>query len=466
MNPCLTSQAGSAEAKLNSSSRKSTLNITLGDVNLEATKIVSNALLRRKARTNKEEKDIYLAGPYFPWEEYEQEKRMIKKNYMFSPNEKFANNEQCSEVKKSSFMEIVITKDKSNLSERGEPGQMKMTESKVPIVSITDLTDETSSKLPDELQTKMTEDCIQKETNLHESKETKLGTIGPAHSRRPSRNVDLQENPVTREKVYEIAKDKQSASIRADKNAKFFEEKRNVSSSPNFRRSSSRLEYSLGPPTSSFERRRESRLPHVGNESKPSSNHKKNSRISAGTDPFSLENILNPSLRESLKKILNPQSYVASENIEDNTTPMVTRDNGIIFDVEGTVEDEILSPTIRRRLTRHYLMEFDEQGKSTRSDSLRYRNKSKKLVGLGGQSSELSSTKCTGIVVASNRPVRMLSAGSQFAVKGVIGQWLKGDSTNTARSERGKGRAEKQETYREVQLLKVGLSMRMLAGIV
>jgi hypothetical protein len=57
----------------------------------------------------------------------------------------------------------------------------------------------------------------------------------------------------------------------------------------------------------------------------------------------------------------------------------------------------------------------------------------------------------------------MLSAGSQYAVKGIIGQWLKG--RNTPQKGRGKANAEKQETYREVQLLKVGLSMRMLAGI-
>ena len=460
MYPYLTSEAGSTENKLNSSSQKSTLNITLRDLNLEATKIMRNALLRRKVKTNREENDVYWSGPYFPCEEHELKKRIKEKNYMFSPNEKFINNEQGSEVKKSSFVEIVITKDKSIPSERSEPRQMKM--SKVPIISITDLTDEKSSKLPHEQQTKMTEDCIQQGTN--ECKDPKLATTASAHSRRPSRSVDLQEIPVTREKDHEITKDKQSANIRADKNAKFFEEKRNVCSSPYSRRSSTRLEGGLGPPTSLFERRRESRLSHVGNENKSSPNHKRNSRIFAGTDPFSLENILNPSLRESLKKILNPQCYVESDNNEDNATPMVARDSRIIFDLEGTVDDEILLPTIKRRIARRYSMEFDEQDKSKRSDGLRYRKRSK-LVGLGGQSPELSSTKCPGIVETQNRPVRMLSAGSQFAVKGVIGQWLKEHSTNTAQSEGGKARAEKQETYREVQLLKVGLSMRMLAGI-
>ena len=457
MNPFLTSQAGSTENKLNRSSRKSTLNITLRDVNLEATKIVSNALLRRKVKMNKEENHIYSSGPYFPCEEYELKKRMEKKNYSFSSNEKFTKSEQGSEVKKSSFVEIVTTKDKSNLSERGEPGQMKISESKVPMVSITDLTDETSSKLPDEQQTRMTNDCIQQGTSLHESKDTKLGTTDSAHTGRPSRSVHLQESPVGREKIHERAKDKQSASIRTDKNAKFFE--RNVSSSPNSRRSSTRLEGSLGPPTLLFQRRRESRL-------KSSSNHKKNSCLSVGTDPFSLEKILNPSLRESLKKILNPQCYVESENIEDNAGAMVARDSGIIFEVEGIVEDEILLPTIKRRLARHYSMEFVEQDKSTRSDGLGHRKRSKKLVRLGKQSSELSSTKCAGIVVTSTRPVRMLSAGSQYAVKGVIGQWLKGHSTNSVQGGTGMPRAEKQETYRGVQLLKVGLSMRMLAGII
>ena len=152
------------------------------------------------------------------------------------------------------------------------------------------------------------------------------------------------------------------------------------------------------------------------------------------------------------------------DDTEDNTTSQVVSEDKTIF------KDEILLPKIKRRLVKYHSLDYEKPSKrcSDSNDSLKdkYRKRSTKHVRFTEESSELSSTKCTRIVVTQSHPVRMLSAGSQFAVKGVIGQWLKRRSRNTIQDGREKASVEKQEAFREVQLLKIGLSMRVLAGII
>jgi hypothetical protein len=391
----VTFEANSTDNEFDNSSRQLTLNITLKDLNLEATKIVSKALLRKNVKTNREEKDVYLSGPYFPCEDYRLKKRLKKNCTLSALREKGMNSGESSKS-----LLLVITEDKSNLTHPGEPGRMKVSESfesftEVPIVSISDFTDEKSSS------EKRTKDCVEQARGEHQTEDT------------------LEEGKVVTT------------------------EKRNLSGS----RSTTPLS----------ERRRESRLSHGSNGNKSSPNYTKDNRISSSTDRLSLGNILNPLLRESLQKILNPQRNIECEGNEDNAIPTAARNSGTIF------EEEIFLPKIKRRFVRHQSLDYAEQDNSARIDGLRdkHRRRSTKFVALG--TPELSSTKCRRTVESLSRPVHMLSAGSQYAVKGIIGQWLKGRST--AQKGRGKANAEKQETYREVQLLKVGLSMRMLAGI-
>jgi hypothetical protein len=384
----------------------------LKDLNLEATKIVSRALLRKNVKTNREEKDVYLSGPYFPCEDYRLKKRVKKNCTLSALNEKGIRNS--GETSKSLL--LVITEDKFKVSESFE----SFTE--VPIVSISDFTDEKSSS------EKRTEDCVEEARGEHQTEDTleegKVVTASSADSRQPSGKVDLE--------------DKQPITITRT-------EKRNLSDS----RSTTPLS----------ERRRESRLSHGSNGNKSSPNYTKNNRISSSTDRLSLGNILNPLLRESLQKILNPQRNIECEGNEDNAVPAAVRNSGTIF------EEEIFLPKIKRRFVRHQSLDYAEQDNSARIDGLRdkHRRRSTKFVALGQQTPQLSSTKCRRTVESLSRPVHMLNAGSQYAVKGIIGQWLKG--RNTAQKGRGKANAEKKETYREVQLLKIGLSMRMLAGI-
>jgi hypothetical protein len=381
----------------------------------------------------------------------------------------------------SSFVEIVIKDDKPNLAEPCNevgPGEMRAFESydsstlqktKIPTLSVSDFPDERISKLsePEERQcmTSSKEDCLQQETRNNEFENTTLEerrkqSPGCANSRRPSSEIDLE---LPKEKQ-SVTKYLQGTTNNQAENEKLLKDKRNkLPSSPNSRRSSSRLEPRSKGTSPLFERRRESCMSHSSSKNKASPNHTKDNHISSA-DQFALENILNPLLRESLKKILNPQSYVKCDDTEDNTTPQVVSEDKTIF------KDEILLPKIKRRLVKYHSLDYGEPSKrsSDSNDSLKdkYRKRSTKHVRFTEESPALSSTKCTGIVVTQSHPVRMLSAGSQFAVKGVIGQWLKRRSRNTIQDGREKASVEKQEAFREVQLLKIGLSMRVLAGIV
>jgi hypothetical protein len=472
----LSSQANQND-KFNGSSQQLTLNVTLKDLNIEARKILRRKLLRDSVQTSRDESDVYVSGPYFPCGEYNLKKR-LRKNSVTSLTENCANDGGISKAEKSSFVEIVITEDKSNQTERFsevEHGKTKVFESwdsstlsktKVPILSVSDhdLTEVSKLSEPEEnhCAPSTTEDYAQQGTRSNEFENTKLledrkkQTPGSANSRRPSSNLQL-------------SKEKQSVTITTEEclqgtvnNTTSLEEKRNpLPRSPNSRRSS-QLEARSRGTSPLFQRRRERRM--SGNEKKTSPNHSRNN--SAATDHFALENILNPLLRESLKKILNPQRSVenAISNDTDNTSPLVANDSRSIF------KDDILLPKIKRRLVKYSSLDYGDQSKrsSMTNDSLRdkYRKKSTRHVRFNEQTPELTSTKCTGIKVTRSHPVRMLSGGSEYAVKGVIGQWLKRRSGNTAQAGREKASVEKQEAYREVQLLKVGMSMRMLAGIV
>ena len=475
----LSSQASQNDKCNGSSQGNGSLNVTLKDLNIETRKILRRKLLRDSVQTSRDESVVYVSGPYFPCGEYNLKKR-LRKNSVTSLTENFTNDGGISQAEKSSFVEIVITEDKSNQSELSsevEHGKTKVFESyesstlsktKVPILSVSDhdLTEEQVSKLsePEEnhCAPSTTDDYAQQGTRSNEFENTKLledrkkQTPGSANSRRPSSNLQL-------------SKEKQSVTITTEEclqgtvnNTTSLEEKRNpLPRSSNCRRSSQLEARSRGTSPLS-ERRRERRM--SGNEKKTSPNHSRNN--SAATDHLALENILNPLLRESLKKILNPQRSVenAISNDTDNNSRLVANDSRTIF------KDDILLPKIKRRLVKYSSLDCGDQSKrsSMTNDSLRdkCRKKSTRHVRFNEQTPELTSTKCTGIKVTRSHPVRMLSGGSEYAVKGVIGQWLKRRSGNTAQAGREKASVEKQEAYREVQLLKVGMSMRMLAGIV
>ena len=479
LHPASPLSQASQKNQFNGSSQQ--LNITLKDLNIEAKTILRKALLRDNMKTSRDEKDVYLSGPYFPCGDYKLKKR-LRKNSTASHTKNSTNDGRISKVKESSFVEIVIKEDKPNLAEPFSevgPGEMKAFESydsstlqktKIPTLSVSDFPDEKISKLsePKEKQcmTSSKEDCLQQETRNNEFENTTLGerrkqSPSSANSRRPSSEIDL-ELPKEKQSVTKYLQE--GTTNNQAENEKLLKDKRNkLPTSPNSRRSSSRLEARSKGTSPLFERRRESCMSHSSSENKTSPNHTQNNHISSA-DQFALENILNPLLRESLKKILNPQSYVKCDDTKDNTTPLVVSEDKTIF------KDEILLPKIKRRLVKYHSLDYEEPSKrcSDSNDSLKdkYRKRSTKHVRFTEESHELCSTKCTRIVVTQTHPVRMLSAGSQFAVKGVIGQWLKRRSRNTIQDGREKASVEKQEAFREVQLLKIGLSMRVLAGII
>ena len=457
----LSSQANQND-KFNGSSQQLTLNITLKDLNIETRKILRRKLLRDSVQTSRDESVVYVSGPYFPCGEYNLKKR-LRNNSITSLTENFTNDGGISMAEKSE-LSSEVERGKAKVFESDKSSTLSKT--KVPILSVTDhdLTEVSKLSEPEEnhCAPSTTEDYAQQGTRSNEFENTKLledrkkQTAGSANSRRPSSNLEL-------------SKEKQSVTITTEEclqgtvnNTTSLEEKRNpLPRSSNCRRSS-QLEARSRGTSPLFQRRRESRT--SGNEKKTSPNHSRNN--SAATDHFALENILNPLLRESLKKILNPQRSVenAISNDTDNNSRLVANDSRTIF------KDDILLPKIKRRLVKYSSLDYGDQSKrsSMTNDSLRdkYRKKSTRHVRFNEQTPELTSTKCTGIKVTRSHPVRMLSGGSEYAVKGVIGQWLKRRSGNTAQAGREKASVEKQEAYREVQLLKVGMSMRMLARIV
>lgn len=259
------------------------------------------------------------------------------------------------------------------------------------------------------------------------------------NSRDSSRGLDLK-----------LSKENQSGTIKTEK--QFF------SSAENSRQPTSQLQVksrSTGS-RSPLARRRESNNSFKDIKTSPTQN---SSMLTH--DEFGLENILNPTLRESLKKILNPECDQSSDAMSE-----CTEDNGVHAGrgYKNIFKDDVFLPNLKKRTAKYKTLDFDTT--SVIHDREANNKKSTRHVRfmVNRPLSQLSSVKCAEIVESRGHSKHMLSTYSEYAVKGVIGQWLKQRRITQGGSDIAA--VEKQETYREVQLLKVGLSMRMLAGLV
>lgn len=426
--------------------------VTLKDVHVEANKMIRKALLNDNLKADRKEREIYVSGPFFPCKQY----RLKNQELVKKPS--FIRNFKSDERNAQAVIEIVIPEISPNKTQSKEvehekigavkPCGISVNRASVAEVSINSLTkrqlcptviNEACSK---EFQNmKISEDkrkdlpeSVQSGTQLEfELSQNVSGTTSEcSHQGRLRKDNDIYETLIERKTTPSSA-------------------------------SSKRASGQLGPrqTTPLLERRRESCFSIISNKT-TRSNH-----FHTSTDQFVLDNISNPLLRESLRKILNPQSYL--DNLDSTpgteTIPLVTSGDGTIFD------EEIFLPKIRRRFKYRSLdMEDECKRPGFTNDGLKDKHKKQtiKSAGLVGnqRSLEQSSTRCTGIALTRNHSVRMLSIGPEYAVKGLVGQWLKRRSENAVHSRREKASVAKQEVYREVQLLKVGLSMRMLAGIV
>ena len=435
------------------------LNVTLKDVNIEANKIMRKALLKENLKTDRKEREIYVSGPCFPCKDCRKKNQELLRKSSLIDN--FVNDERISQAKNHLLVETVVSENSPNEIKEVdfekkraiEPCGVSANRTRIAELSISDSTkaqqcpigikEACSNEFKD---MKVTEDKrndfpesvrsgSQLESKLIQEKQSVSGTNATESSHEGTlRNDQLESDTLL--------------------------EMRTFARSPNSRRASGQSKPNYWKQTAPLiERRRESRLSAISNKTTRSSH------MRTSADQFALDNISNPLLRESLRKILNPQGYFNDFNhtTGEETTSLVTRENRTIFD------EEILLPKIKRRAKyRSSVLEGEGKRSSFTNNSLDKYKKSMKCVRFVGneRSLELISTRCTGIVLTENHPVRMLSIGPEYAVKGLVGQWLKRRSGNAVHGRKEQASVEKQEVYREVQLLKVGLSMRMLAGIV
>ena len=433
------------------------LNITLKDLNIETRKILRKTLLRDDVKKSRDENDIYLSGPHFPCRNFVVTRR--SRNHSFISFNENSNGEELSHVEKEPGREIV----ENSSSEHGECAEhalaktMKyhegfVNQTRLPMVTVSDLTNQNQVRNASGEKQSMTSE---KEDNLQQSNNERLEGEDVAC-------LDQKKHPSSSSNTRRHSSHLESKETSKEKieNKKLVEKTTYV---PISRRASSQLEAkSSRKPSPTFERRRQSHLSCVA--SIHSSNCSPTKNVKKSNDHFALDSILNPTLRESLKRILNPQGNTQNLEIKNNdneqSESLLTRQARIIF------EEEILLPNIKGRQKYNSLdSEEERKGISLNKDSLskRCRRKSTRYVRF---ESELRSTKCSGVVLTESQPVRMLSVGSEYAVKCLIGQWLKRRSENTVQTGRERKNAQKREAYREVKLLKVGLSMRMLASIV
>lgn len=425
------------------------LYVTLKDVNIEANKMIRKALLKDNLKIDRKEREVYVSGPCFPCKDCRKKNQELLKK---------SNNGQISQAKNDPLVQTVVTGNCPDETEEVKLEKIRAVEPcgisvnrTIAEISISDSTKAQQSPTDikeaclNEFQNiKVTED---KRNDLPESVQFSSHLESKLSQEKQSvRGTNTESLPGTLKNV-ELENETLS-------------ERKTTARSPNSRRTSGQSKPECPKQTTPLiERRRESSLSAVSNKTTRSS------PIRTSADQFALDNISNPLLRESLRKILNPQGYLddLNNNAGEETTSLVTRENRTIFD------EEILLPKIKRRV-KYRSSDFEGGGKRssfTNSFNDKYKKSMKRVRFIGNERSlELNSSRCSGIVVTENHPVRMLSIGPEYAVKGLVGQWLKRRSGTAVHGAREKASVEKQEVYREVQLLKVGLSMKMLAGIV
>ena len=433
------------------------LNVTLKDVSIEANKMMRKALLKENLKTDRKEREIYVSGPCFPCKDCRKKNQELLRKSSLIDN--FVNDERISQAKNHLLVETVVSENSPNeikevdLEKKRaiEPCGVSVNRTKIAELSMSD-----STKAPIGIKEACSNEF--KDMKVTEDKRNDFPESARSGSQLESKLIQEKQSVSGANATESLH---QGTLTNDQLESETLLEMRTFARSPNSRRASGQSKPKYSKQTAPLiERRRESRLSAISNKTTRSSH------LRTSADQFALDNISNPLLRESLRKILNPQGYFNDFNntTGEETTSLVTRENRTIFD------EEIFLPKIKRRAKyRSSVLEGEGKRSSFTNNSLddKYKKSMKCVRFVGNERSlELISTRCTGIVLTENRPVRMLSIGPEYAVKGLVGQWLKRRSGNAVHDGKEQASVEKQEVYREVQLLKVGLSMRMLAGIV
>lgn len=446
------------------SSLELTANVTLRDLNIECRKILRKALLRESERTSSSAWDVYLTGPCFPSEGHRIKTRL---------------GETCTDslAKNSTYGGRVLTNHKSpcvdGLSKTSGPSQAEdnelepvvnddeesVSKTKIPIMCLSGLTEEKRVSEPTEAE----DECLDRETTneLVKTKllEEKKNEVVSSYDCKGHINLSkLSKDEILKNSTNEDCSHQKTGKTDCENS-----EINRVSNPSISRPSSSRLDPSPGRllETSMVFAGSASRLSSARSSTRNSTKNSKSKRIPNSSDEFSLDHISNPLLRDSLRKILNPQNHVG----DFDANAEFTREQTPLKGMKTLFEDDITLPNISGRY-RNQPIEGRRSRNTNGSSNVKHRREPKSVRFAGDKPPELTSTKCAGFTVIPSHPVRMLSPCSEYAVKGLIGQWLKRRSGSSVQTERERKSMEKQENYREVQFLKVGLSMRMLAGIV